>query len=88
MQQLVADAVGIQAYEVPQADRFSSIMRERGWAITCTAEVVGEQHREQIDLITGPGRGGDIIELTVGFALGEHPLLDCPVYVAPQASLV
>ena len=34
-----------------RADRFSSIMREGGWAITCTAEVVGEEHREQIDLI-------------------------------------
>ena len=39
-----------------------------------TAEVVGEERREQIDLITNPGTGGNIIELIVGFKLGEDPL--------------
>jgi hypothetical protein len=40
-----------------------------------TAEVVGKQHREEIDLITDPGAGGDIIELIVGFELGEDPVI-------------
>jgi len=78
MQQLVADAVGYPGVRSPTGDRFSSIMGEGGWAITCTAEVVGEEHREQIDLITGPGRGGYIIELIVAFELGEDPLLTVP----------
>ncbi len=40
-----------------------------------TAEVVGEEHREQVDLIAAPGAGGDIIELIVGFELGKEAFL-------------
>ena len=36
---------------------------------------MGEQHREQIDLIPNPGAGGHIAERVVGFELGEDPLL-------------
>ena len=46
-----------------------------------TAEVVGQQRREQIDLITDPGAGRDIIELIVGFELGKDPLLTAPALV-------
>jgi hypothetical protein len=46
-----------------------------------TAEVVGKQHREEIDLITDPGAGRHIIELIVGFELGEDPLLAAPALV-------
>ena len=46
-----------------------------------TAEVVGEERRERIDLITNPGTGGNIIELIVGFKLGEDPLLAAPALV-------
>ena len=36
---------------------------------------MGEEHREQVDLIPNPGAGGYISECVVGFELGQAPLL-------------
>lgn len=45
---------------------------------------MGQEHREQIDLIPNPGAGGDIAERVVGFELGEDPLLAAPAVVEDE----
>ena len=58
------------------------------------AEVMGEKHREQVDLIPNPGAGGDIAERVVRFELGEDPFMAAPtvwktsVLRAPKGLLV
>ena len=42
---------------------------------------MGEEHGEQIDLVPDPGAGGNIIELIVGFKLGEEAFLCSPAIV-------
>ena len=74
---------GVKAHEGPQGRAFlqSRARGRMGDHLQFTAEVVGEERREQIDLITDPGTGRDIIELIVGFELGEDPLLTAPALV-------
>jgi len=68
---------GVKAHEGPQGRAFlQSHTRGRiGDHLQLTAKVVGEEHREQVDLIANPGASGYIVELIVGFEFGEQAFL-------------